>query len=956
MDNLIQKLDGIWQIAIDPNNRGKESYFKSGIPLDKKDICVPAAIQEAYPYYDGVAWYFLTFDCALNGAAGARYLLKFGAVDYLCEVWLNENYIGCHEDGEEPFSFDVTDALEQRENTLAVRVLSPYEQAIGGIVLDEIPHRNKTNKAFKPGEMQNNGGIMQTMELLCTAPVRIEDAYIKADPGTGRVDCEITFQNHFPRAVEANLTVQIFEHNTGLMKTRFSKSVALASGSSVHMLTGKICDPVWWSTENPFLYDCAISLKTVEGESEWSDSRSVRIGFRDFRVVNGYFHLNGKRVFLKCAHTGNHMPVGFVTSRDPEMIRKDLLYAKACGFNAIRFIAGMALPEQLDFCDEIGLMVYEECNAAWKLPDSPYMAERFDRATSAMIRRDRDHPSVTIWGLLNETEDGPVFDHAAGFLAKLRALDDTRLVLLASGRFDCRIGIGSLCNPGSGRWEYEWGAERDGSDITTKVLWNTPLAPYAEGMGDIHIYPTLPQTQEVSCFIRTVGKDSKPIFVSEYGHGSQNNVIQEYLKFAEHGCPLDGEDVSYYRQMADRFLSKWKELGFDGVYSFPEDFFTDSMRVHCDLRRINLDVIRANPKICGYNLTGLLDHAMTGEGLWTFWRTFKPGIVDTVTEGWAPLKWCLFADHTHWYAGRPLHIEAVLANEDVLKPGSYPACFRIRGEKGIVWEKEAGIRLPEDGPGGMPPLAVPVLDEWVTIDEPDEYEFAVSLQSGGAPAGGRRTFRISDTGSLKRQVNTVTVLGLDNKVKDWLTSAGAALTDYHETGGNGSRLILAGCSVDKSDITGLFKKAEEGYNVVFLSASGLAETVLSEKEKSMDLLPFEPRGKYTRHTNFLYHFDVVTKRHAVFEGLDAGGIMTIGHYGSLFPEHLLTDIKPPDNTLCAAFGVGQQLPGGTIAGVVMGEYRIGKGKVVLNTLNILENMFRNPVAERVLFNIVKHYA
>ena len=72
-------------------------------------------------------------------------------------------------------------------------------------------------------------------------------------------------------------------------------------------------------------------------------------------------------------------------------------------------------------------MVYEECSfAGWCLADSPKMAERFDRNTSDMIRRDRNHPSVTIWGLLNETRDGPVFRQAVAFLPKLRELDPTR--------------------------------------------------------------------------------------------------------------------------------------------------------------------------------------------------------------------------------------------------------------------------------------------------------------------------------------------------------------------------------------------------------------------------------------------------------------------------------------------------------------------------------------------------
>ncbi|MEO7911501.1 MAG: hypothetical protein ABIV47_17795 [Roseiflexaceae bacterium] len=77
----------------------------------------------------------------------------------------------------------------------------------------------------------------------------------------------------------------------------------------------------------------------------------------DFRVVDGYFRLNGRRLILRSTHTGNHYPIGISRAQELDFVRRDLIYAKASGFNLIRFISGMALAEQLDFCDEIGLMV-----------------------------------------------------------------------------------------------------------------------------------------------------------------------------------------------------------------------------------------------------------------------------------------------------------------------------------------------------------------------------------------------------------------------------------------------------------------------------------------------------------------------------------------------------------------------------------------------------------------------
>ena len=147
------------------------------------------------------------------------------------------------------------------------------------------------------------------------------------------------------------------------------------------------------------------------------------------------------------------------------------------GFNAIRFIAGLPPRYQLDVCDEIGLMVYEENRASWCLEDSPRMAERFDHSTAAMIKRDRNHPCITMWGLLNETGQGAVFQHAVATLPLVRSLDASRVVMLNSGRFD--LGGQSLAGLGS------WNNSSFGPDpnVTFNTLSFAVSAPWATWPG-----------------------------------------------------------------------------------------------------------------------------------------------------------------------------------------------------------------------------------------------------------------------------------------------------------------------------------------------------------------------------------------------------------------------------------------------------------------------------------------
>ena len=100
-------------------------------------------------------------------------------------------------------------------------------------------------------------------------------------------------------------------------------------------------------------------------------------------------------------------------------------------------------------------MAYEECYAGWLLQPSPKMTERFDREITEMIVRDRNHPSVVMWGLLNETSEGPVLSHAVDTLPLVRSLDDSRVVMLNSGLFTF---VGNAMD-GLSLWNGEVGLE-----------------------------------------------------------------------------------------------------------------------------------------------------------------------------------------------------------------------------------------------------------------------------------------------------------------------------------------------------------------------------------------------------------------------------------------------------------------------------------------------------------------
>ncbi|MCX6030510.1 MAG: hypothetical protein NT169_14585 [Chloroflexi bacterium] len=945
--NLTQTLSGIWKLAVDPENRGRDDRWFDAVRPDAQEAPVPGIIQQVFPAYHGVAWYWHSFRFACGHTPGDRTLIRFGAVDYLADVWLNGKHAGTFEGGETPFELDVSDLIQaEGDNLLAVRVLNPTNEPIDGYLLNETPHRNKVIPP-RPGSGFDSGGIMYPVVLRCVPPAYITDLFVRPNASTGEIAVTVSVRNTRAATVTGSIALSVSPATGGDVLEIVQGQGQFPPGYSEHECAITVTQPHLWNLDDPFLYRVTAVVTTEAGDSH---AQGVRCGFRDLRICDGYFYLNGKRIFLKSTHTGNAMPIGIQAPVLPDLIRRDLIYAKASGFNTIRFIAGVSYPEQLDFCDEIGLMVWQGCFAGWCLADSPKMAERYDHSTSEMIRRDRNHPSVTLWELLNETRDGAVFRQAVAFLPKLRDLDPTRLVLLSSGRWDGRWTIGSASNPDSTEWEPVWGVE--GPEAPTPATVD-PLhnRGYVENAGDAHFYPKVPQSAAANDLIRNLGRESKPVLLSEYGIGSLFDVIREWRHFEQVGARPDLEDASWLREQSEGLYADWGRLGFDDVYPFPEDLLRESQRLHARQRTLGFDLIRANPKLCGYNLTGILDHGMTGEGLWSYWREWKPATFDAVADGWSPLRWCLFADPLHGYSGREVTIEAVLATEDVLQPGEYPARFRVFGPAGIVWERVATVTIPDP-----PPLAVPVIRETFRLaGPPGRYTFAANLERGGAATGGSLAFHVSDPATWPRLPvgSGVTLWGIEPRAERWLTAQGLECRPLEAGPAPTQELILIGKPEDAGDAehwTLLKQRMTAGATLLFLSAQ-----LFKDNQVAMDWLPLKSRGRCYTFNDWLYHKECVAKRHPVFAGLQGPGILDMDYYGQVIPHEVFEGIDTPDETIVAAFATGHHsYPRGYGSSIVIGAWRSGGGRFILSTPYVLENLDLHPAADRLLVNLIRY--
>ena len=945
-------LDGDdWLLATDPANIGREEkWFESSRP-EARPTKLPWIIQGAFPGYHGVAWYWKAFSAPELESPEARALLRFWSVSYKADVWLNGSHVGGNEGTEVPFVLDVTGTLRPgASNLLAVRVVHPARAGDGtdGILLGQVPG----------GVPFNHGGILDSVELLIRPGVFLKDVYVHSDPATGRMEIEATLHNSRTRAVTAAV---VFSVDPTGVKTELNPN--LEPGDTVVRGQLQIEKPRLWNLDDPFLYH----LKTrVQAQDSAADEQTVRTGFRDFRVENGHFRLNGKRIFLRMAHTGQQDPFGMRVPFNPDWPITDLRLMKAMGFNAIRFFQAMGLRRQLDFADEFGFLVMEEPRGGWLMDYSPGLyEERRDRQMRAMVRRDRNHPCIVAWGLLNESPwdlspDHPIFLHAKGALGLIRSNDMHRLVFLSSGRWDCDPGVGSVANPGSRAWQHLLGIDAEVASRITPLcgpggVWPQPpalpIAGYSGPLGDIHIYPRVPHTAEIQDFLRTVGSGTKNVFVSEFGIASAVDLVRMQELYSLCGfAHLDG--AKGFQDRLNRFMTDWDRWQMAATFDQPSHYFYQCQRANSRQRLDGINALRANPHIVGYSLTANIDTANAGEGVFDLFRREKPGMRQALLDGFAPLRWSLFAEPRNLYRGRAIKLEAVLANEDALPAGAHAVTIEVLGPgDSVVMTRQATFTMPASP---EPPLASPVFQETLKADWPSgSYRLRASFVDGRKMPGSEIVFHVADPAEMPAVKQPVLIWGEDTELSARLWSLGIPCRPFTAEAGATDGVIVASRQIPppggKAALDALMEKVSNGAQVLFLDpevfASGSDPTFhLPLAEKGTAANPFD--------TSCYYAKDEWAKAHPVFAGLPSGGILDFAYYRELLADRLWQGQDTPDETVAGAIATSF----GYYSGTRFAIYHRGKGRWILNMYHLRENMGKHPAAERLLRNTLNYLA
>jgi beta-galactosidase/beta-glucuronidase len=264
----MQVLDSQWTLATDPLNHGREQRWFAQPQAEAVAVPIPSVIQQFFLDYHGVVWYWHSFRPIRQATANERYLLRFGAVDYLAEVWLNGEAVGSHEGADTPFMLDVTTALKGGEdNLLAVRVLNPADERIDGITLMETPHRNKTIQNYQPGRGYNTGGIVLPVELLVLPAIRIVDLFVRSDSTTGQMRVEVTVRNDQSLPAMGQLTASVEPSGEGGRLDYAQIEATFSPGEHLYDFDLTVNRPRLWDLHDPYLYRVTTSLSAQDANN-----------------------------------------------------------------------------------------------------------------------------------------------------------------------------------------------------------------------------------------------------------------------------------------------------------------------------------------------------------------------------------------------------------------------------------------------------------------------------------------------------------------------------------------------------------------------------------------------------------------------------------------------------------------------------------------------------------------
>jgi beta-galactosidase len=416
---------------------------------------------------------------------GERVVLHFGGSEGALFVELNGEPVGIHKDSRTPAEFDVTDLLAD-DNELVCAVVQWSDASF-----------------IEDQDQWWHGGLPRDVFLYATPREHIVDVFARGF-ADGRFE------------VDAPGEIRLLDPD----------------GRTVLDGPGRLADPLLWSAETPHLY----TLHVTAGE----DEVSCRVGFRTVEISGRQLLLNGRPLRICGVNRHDHDDRrGRAVTR--ELMEADLRLMKAFNVNAVRCSHYPNDPYWLDLCDRHGLYVIDEANIEAhayydEMCNDPRYADAFMERVRNMVERDKNHPSVILWSLGNESGYGPNHDAAADWL---RERDPTRPLHY------------------EGAIHSDWSGGRRATDV---------------------VCPMYADVDSIEAFAE-FSDDPRPLILCEFSHamGNSNGGLADYYAAFDRHHALQGGFVWEWIDHGIRVGDHWAYGGDFGEKRHDGNFCADGL-------------------------------------------------------------------------------------------------------------------------------------------------------------------------------------------------------------------------------------------------------------------------------------------------------------------------------------------------------------------------------------------
>ncbi len=404
-----------------------------------------------------------------------RVHLTFEGVDSAFYVWVNGHFTGFSKVPHMPAEFDVTDFVRSGNNVLSVQVMKYSD----GTYLED-------------QDMWRLSGIFRDVYLTARGHAFLRDAWVETAFDEQYADARLRLNAELAASDGNDLTLEatLFDGDVPCLTRSFTTNAVCGAAHIDEWID--VPRPRHWTAETPALYPLVLTLR--DGEGAVIEVTRLNVGFREVKIVGQELFVNGVSVKLRGVNRhDSNADTGHAVSWDD--MEKDILLMKRHNINTVRTSHYPNDPRWLDLCDQYGLYVVDETDLEAhgvvnlvggyaqrrdELSDNPEWEIAYVDRVERMVRRDRNHPSIVIWSLGNESGWGC---NQRAMIGWIRENDTTRPI------------------------HYENGYDAPELDMVSVM------------------YPTIENLLK-----EAVADDSRPFFLCEYAHAMGNGPgnLQEY--------------------------------------------------------------------------------------------------------------------------------------------------------------------------------------------------------------------------------------------------------------------------------------------------------------------------------------------------------------------------------------------------------------------------------------------